>query len=116
MANMTEETFKTMTAAIAQSVVQAITALNMKPGKIDQKSIGGPPTWDSTKEEGFLEWKLKREAWLVNQDERALKWLTAARDLDEKFETDDLDFKYVHWTRRNSTTSRSSMRRCTTSW
>ena len=94
MAAMTDETFKAMTAAIAQSVVQAITTLNMKTNKIDHKAIGGPPTWDSSKEDGFLEWKLKLEAWLVNQDERAMKWLKAARDLDEKFETDDLDLKY----------------------
>ena len=95
MAAMTDETFKAMTAAIAQSVVQAITTLNMKTNKIDQKAIGGPPTWDSSKEDGFLEWKLKLEAWLVNQEERAMKWLKAARDLDEKFETDDLDLKYA---------------------
>ena len=59
MAAMTDETFKAMTAAIAQSVVQAITTLNMKTNKIDQKAIGGPPTWDSSKEDGFLEWKLR---------------------------------------------------------
>ena len=101
MAHLNDEAFKTMTAAIVQattqSVVQALAALNGKPSKIDQKSIGGPPTWESTKEEDFLEWKLKLEAWLVNQEERALKWLKAARDLDEKFETDDIDLKFNHW-------------------
>ena len=108
MATMTDETFKAMTAAIAQTIVQAqmpmfnalidgLKPMNMKSGKIDQKSIGGPPEWDSAKEEGFLEWKLKLEAWLVNQDERALKWLKAARDLDSKFETDDLALKFDSW-------------------
>ena len=68
MSHMTDEAFKAMTAVIVQattqSVVQAMAALNTKTNKIDQKSIGGPPTWDSSKEEGFLEWKLKLEAWL----------------------------------------------------
>ena len=64
MAAMSEETFKAMTTAIAQTIVQAqmpmLNALidGLKPttaksGNVDQKSIGGPPEWDSAKEDGF---------------------------------------------------------------
>ena len=41
----------------------------MKPKgrKIDTKSIGGPPEWDSMKE-GFQEWNINIKTWVVNQD------------------------------------------------
>ena len=71
----------------------------MKPtetkGWIDQKSIGGPPEWDSNKDEGlFPEWHVKIKAWLGNQDDRALHWLNAARDADHVLEKDDLDIQH----------------------
>ena len=65
--------------------------MKTKGGKIDTKSIGGPPEWDSMKEEGFQEWNIKIKAWLVNQDPRALGWLKTATGLEETVETKDLD-------------------------
>ena len=62
-----------------------------KEGKIDTKSIGGPPEWDSMKEEGFQEWNMRIKAWLVNQDPRALGWLKTATDMEETVETKDMD-------------------------
>ena len=44
-----------------------------KKGRIDHRSIGGPPEWDSTMEESLQEWHIKLQAWLMNQDSRALK-------------------------------------------
>ena len=102
MSQLTAEDLNVLTSAIAQTIVQAQTPLftqliegmkstNPKGNRIDHKSIGGPPDWDSSREEGFLEWKLKMEAWLTNQDERASVWLKEARDRVDKIETEELE-------------------------
>ena len=51
-------------------------------GRIDHRAMGGPPEWDSTKDEGFREWSIKLQAWLVNQDSKA-PHVVEARDLGE---------------------------------
>ena len=85
---LTEE----MIQAIAQAVTLAMNQTKQGAGRIDTKAIGGPPEWDSTKEETqFMEWHVKIKAWLTNQDERAQRWLNTARDADNVIETDDLD-------------------------
>ena len=65
--------------------------MKTKGGKIDTKSIGGAPEWDSMKEEGFQEWNIQIKAWLVNQDPRALGWLKTATGVEETVETKDYD-------------------------
>ena len=65
--------------------------MKTKGGKIDTKSIGVPPEWDSMKEEDFQEWNIKIKAWLVDQDPRALGWLKTATGMEETVETKDLD-------------------------
>ena len=81
--------------AIAQAVTVAMQAMQQGQqgaGRIDYKAIGGPPEWDSSRDEnGFVEWHIKIKAWLTNQDDRALRWLNTARDADVVLETDDLD-------------------------
>ena len=47
-------------------------------GRIDHRAMGGPPEWDSSKEDGFREWSLKLQAWLINQDGNSLTWLNRA--------------------------------------
>ena len=78
--------------AIAQAVAVAMQATQTGGSKADHRALGGPPEWDSTKDEtGFVEWHVKVKAWLTHQDERALRWLNTARDADSLLETDDLD-------------------------
>ena len=60
-------------------------------GRIGSRSIGGPPEWDSSNESSFQEWQIKIQAWLTNQDSRALQWLDTAGTLNEVIETNDLD-------------------------
>ena len=78
---------------IAQAVAAAMHSVGHGGGqKPDNRAIGPPPDWDSTAEEGrFTEWQVKMRAWLTHQDERAMRWLNAARDADEVLETADLD-------------------------
>ena len=84
-------------AAIVQAVTAAMAASRQGGGKIDTKAIGGPPEWDSNKEDnGFVEWHIKIKAWLSNQDDRAQRWLNAARDADDVIETDDLDVQHFN--------------------
>ena len=84
-------------AAIVQAVTTAMTATRQSGGRIDAKALGGPPEWDANKDEsGFLEWHIKIKAWLTNQDERAQRWLNAARDSDEVIETEDLDVQHFN--------------------
>ena len=109
MAALSAEAMSQLAQVMAQTVAQAVTqsqgpllqtlqgALEgwSKPrddkGRIDSRSIGGPPEWDSNKEENaFTEWQLKLKAWLGNQDERALDWLKIARESDDRIETNDL--------------------------
>ena len=79
-------------SAIAQAVTVAMQASNQSGSKNVYQGLGGPPEWDSGKDEaGFTEWHVKVKAWLVNQDERALSWLNTARDADVVLETEDLD-------------------------
>ena len=61
--------------------------------KVDKQALGGPPEWDSTKEDGFQEWNIKVKAWLVNQDARALGWLKTAADMTETMDSQDLDLQ-----------------------
>ena len=76
--------------AIAQAVTVAMQASNGGGNRGNHQSLGGPPEWDSGREEtAFTEWHVKVKAWLTNQDERALKWLNHARDADSLLETDD---------------------------
>ena len=80
--------------AIAQAVAVAMQSTNPNgnANKHNIHALGGPPEWDSGKDEaGFTEWHVKVKAWLVNQDERALSWLNTARDADVVLETEDLD-------------------------
>ena len=78
--------------AIAQAVAVAMQATSQNTSKNSHNALGGPPEWDSGKDEaGFTEWHVKVKAWLVNQDERALSWLNTARNADTVLETDDLD-------------------------
>ena len=79
--------------AIAQAVAVAMQATNQNGNKSSYQGLGGPPEWDSAKDEAaFSEWHVKVKAWLTNQDDRALRWLNTARDADVVLETDDLDF------------------------
>ena len=79
-------------SAIAQAVTVAMQASRAGGNRSSHQALGGPPEWDSGREEGaFTEWHVKVKAWLTNQDERALKWLNTARDADALLETDDLD-------------------------
>ena len=82
--------------AIAQAVTVAMQATQTGGGnRADHKALGGPPEWDSAKDEsGFTEWHIKVKAWLTNQDDRALRWLNTARDADVVLETDDLDTQH----------------------
>ena len=67
-------------------------ATNPNGNRGSQQALGGPPEWDSARDEGaFMEWHVKVKAWLTNQDDRALRWLNTARDADVILETDDLD-------------------------
>ena len=81
-------------AQLASQIAQLVSDMKQtgeKKGRIDHRSIGGPPEWDSGKEESFQEWHIKLEAWLMNQDGRALKWLGAARVANEAMTTESLD-------------------------
>ena len=60
-------------------------------GRIDHRAMGGPPEWDSSKDEGFREWSLKLQAWLVNQDQKALTWLNRASSATDTVTTHKLD-------------------------
>ena len=81
-----------MITAIAQAVTVAMQATNGGGNRGNHQALGGPPEWDSGREEAaFTEWHVKGKAWLTNQDERALRWLNTARDSDSLLETDDLD-------------------------
>ena len=82
-------------SAIAQAVTVAMQATHPGGNRADHKALGGPPDWDSGKDEsGFVEWHIKVKAWLTNQDDRALRWLNTARDADVVLETDDLDTQH----------------------
>ena len=82
-------------SAIAQAVTVAMQATHTGGNRADHKALGGPPDWDSGKDEsGFVEWHIKVKAWLTNQDDRALRWLNTARDADVVLETDDLDTQH----------------------
>ena len=91
-----EETLQRLMAGMTQAITQAMAAVMQQPmgmnGKIDSRAIGGPPEWDSGKDESqFMEWHVKVKAWLGNQDDRAQRWLDAARDTDHVVETQDLN-------------------------
>ena len=45
-----------------QQIVSDIKHSDVKKGRIDHRSIGGPPEWDSSKEETFKEWVIKLQA------------------------------------------------------
>ena len=60
-------------------------------GKIDHRALGGPPEWDATKEDGFREWHIKVQAWLVNQASKAINWLKRASMATESLTTATLD-------------------------
>ena len=79
--------------AIIQAVTAAMTAQSqMGTRGADTKAIGGPPEWNSNADEGgFSEWHIKIKAWLTNHDNRAQRWLNAARDTNEMIESDDID-------------------------
>ena len=53
--------------------------------------LGGPPEWDSVKEDSFTEWRIKIKAWLVNQDSHAIEWLESARISNDVVETEGLE-------------------------
>ena len=80
-----EDAVQRLLAGVATSITQAMAAAMKQPEnmnrRIDSRAIGGPLEWDSGKDETqFTEWHVKVKAWLGNQDERAQRWLDAARD------------------------------------
>ena len=82
MATMTPDDLRVlmeaMTNGISTAMTRAMTQIIQETkrdpikGHIDHRSIGGPPEWDSACESQFLEWQIKVQAWLVNQDARAI--------------------------------------------
>ena len=75
-----------------RTLVEALTKnQNRVNPKIDNRALGGPPEWDSSKEDGFQEWNVKIKAWLVNQDPRAWDWMKIATSMTDVMETADLD-------------------------
>ena len=75
MAVLTQDDLKQLIAAMTEVVTTAIQETkrtDTTKGHIDHRAIGGPPEWDSAKEENFLEWQIKVQAWLVNQDPSAI--------------------------------------------
>merc|ERR1712240_475684 len=82
-----------MTTAMTQAVTQIMAETKRDPAKghIDHRAIGGPPEWDSTNEAHFLEWQIKVQAWLVNQDGRALAWLKRATIATSPVETEGIE-------------------------
>ena len=78
MATLTQDDMRqlmeAMTHGISTAMTQAMTQIIQETkrdpikGHIDHRSIGGPPEWDSASESQFLEWQIKVQAWLVNQD------------------------------------------------
>ena len=92
MATLDPGVIAALAHAVAAAFQQQVPQGGAGGGRGDIKSLRGPPEWDSTREDpGFVEWHIKVKAWLSNQDERALRWLNAARDADVVLETDDLD-------------------------
>ena len=87
-----QQSTQTMISENNKAMIELMKTREAK-GRIDIKSIGGPPEWDSTKDEAFLEWQIKIKAWLVNQDARALGWLKTARDMEGPVETQDFDLQ-----------------------
>ena len=73
------------------TVVKELRKDDTPRGRIDHRALGGPPEWDSQKEEGFREWQIKLQAWLVNQDPNALYWLNRVRMTATVVETASLD-------------------------
>ena len=91
---ITEEVLKRLMGGVAEMVLNAVNQQKNTEGKIDNRALGGPPEWDSGKEESaFLEWHVKVKAWLTNQDERAHRWLNTARDAPQVLTTEDLDIQ-----------------------
>ena len=83
MAALTQDDLKQLIAAMTQAcvtsisdamtqVIQETKRTDLVKGHIDHRAIGGPPDWDSANEALFLEWQIKVQAWLVNQDPRAI--------------------------------------------
>ena len=79
---LTEEEIRSLAAVSAQSTVQSLMPMmarliaemknnDDKKGRIDHRSIGGPPDWDSTKEDSFQEWQIKVQAWSTRTDVRS---------------------------------------------
>ena len=74
MATFTDDTLQRLSVIIAQSIVQAqgpmmtqilegMARTTETKGRIDYKSIGAPPEWDSSKDDAmFLEWQIKLKA------------------------------------------------------
>ena len=88
MTAMTEAS-TAMTQAMTQ--IMAETKRESTKGHIDHRSIGGPPEWDSSNEAHFQEWQIKVQAWLVNQDGRALAWLKRATIATAPVETEGIE-------------------------
>ena len=82
--------------SISEAMSQVIQETKRDPpvkGHIDHRSIGGPPEWDSSNETQFTEWQIKVQAWLVNQDARAIAWLKRATIATAPVETESIDLE-----------------------
>ena len=100
MAALTQEDLRQLMEAMTQAstaMTQAMTQIMQETkrdsakGHIDHRAIGGPPEWDSANETHFLEWQIKVQAWLVNQDARAIAWLKRATIATTPVETEGID-------------------------
>ena len=100
MAVLTQDDMKAMMDAMTKASTAMTAAMNQimhevkrdtSKGHIDHRAIGGPPEWDSTNEANFLEWQIKVQAWLVNQDPHAIAWLKRATIATSTVETDAID-------------------------
>ena len=92
LANLMKQLTESM---VAQQTMMKDFFAHMRPndrkGHIDHRSINGPPEWDSVKEETFQEWQIKLQSWLVNQDTRAMTWLSGAAASSGPVTTASLD-------------------------
>ena len=83
----------TAMSASMKTVLEEVLKTKNGNTKVDYRALGGPPEWDSNKEDGFQEWSIKIKAWLINQDQRALDWMKIVTAMTDEMKTDDLDLQ-----------------------
>ena len=76
-----------------KSILEEVMLNKSEGKKVDVRALGGPPEWDSSKEDQFQEWNIKIKAWLVSQNANALDWLKTVTTMADKMETSDLDLQ-----------------------